>query len=106
MLSIHQYGFHPGDSSIYQLLAITHDIFFSFDSTPSLETRGIFLDISKAFDRVWHDGFFFKLKQNDVSASLLQLIKSFLGDRVQRVILMEKLLIGNVYLQVYRKDLF
>ena len=52
LLSKHQSGFRPGDSCIYQLLAITHDIFSSFGSNPTLETRGVFLDISKAFDRV------------------------------------------------------
>ena len=87
LLSKHQSGFRPGDSCIYQLLAITHDIFLSFDSSPSLETRGVFLDISKAFDRVWHDGLLFKLKQNGVSGNLLGLIKRFLIDRVQRVTL-------------------
>ena len=87
MLSKHQSGFPPGDSCIYQLLAITHDISLSFVSSPSLETRGVFLDISKAFDRVWHDGLLFKLKQNSVSGNLLGLIKSFLSDRVQRVTL-------------------
>ena len=87
MLSKHQSGFRPGDSCIYQLLAITHDIFLSFDSSSSLETRGVFLDISKAFDRVWHDGLLFKLKQNGVSGNLLGLIKSFLSDRDQRVTL-------------------
>ena len=45
------------------------------------------MDISKAFDRVWHDGLLFKLKQNGVSGNLLGLIKSFLSDRVQKVIL-------------------
>ena len=50
LLSKHQSGFRPGDSCIYQLLAITHDIFLSFDSNPSLETCRVFLDISKAFD--------------------------------------------------------
>ena len=64
MLSKHQSGFRPGDSCIYQLLAITHDIFLNFDSSPSLEDHGIFLDISKVFDRVWHDGLMFKLKQD------------------------------------------
>ena len=27
-----------------------------FDANPSVGTRGIFLDVSKAFDRVWHEG--------------------------------------------------
>ena len=56
-----------------------------FDCKSSLETHGVFLDISKAFDRVWHDGLIFKLKQNGVSGNLFQLIKSFLSDRFQRV---------------------
>ena len=49
--------------------------------------RGMFLDISKAFDRVWHDGLLFKLKKNNVSGNLFQLIKSFLSGRFQRVLL-------------------
>ena len=85
LLSKHQSGFHLGDSCIYQLLAITYDIFSSFDW--NLETCGVFLDISKAFDRVWHDGLLFKLKQNGVSGNLFQLIKSFLSGRFQRVLL-------------------
>ena len=70
-LSKHQSGFRPGDSFIFQLLAITHDIFLNFDSTPSLESRGVFLNISKASDRVWHDGLLFKLKPNGISGNLL-----------------------------------
>ena len=31
----------------------------------SLEVRAVFLDISKVFDKVWHDGLIFKLKQNE-----------------------------------------
>ena len=46
----------------------------------------MFLDISKAFDRVWHDGLLFKLEKNCVSGNLFQLIKSFLSDRFQRVL--------------------
>ena len=46
----------------------------------------MFLDISKAFDRVWHDGLLFKLEKNGVSGNLFQLIKSFLSDRFQRVL--------------------
>ena len=51
-----QSGFKPGDSCVNQLLSITHEIHKSFQ-----EVRGIFLDISKTFDNVWHDGIIFKL---------------------------------------------
>ena len=47
----------------------------------------MFLDISKAFDRVWHQGLIFKLKSLGVSDSLSNLIESFLSNRFQRVIL-------------------
>ena len=70
LLSKRQLDFCLGNSCIYQLLAITHDIVLSFDWNPTLETRGMFLDISQAFDRVWHDGLLFQLKQNSVSANL------------------------------------
>ena len=79
--------FHPGDSFIFTLLTVTHDIFSCFDCKPTLETRGLFLDITKAFDRNWHDGLSFKMKSNGVSGNLFQLIKSFLTGRFQRVLL-------------------
>ena len=52
LLTPHQSGFHPNDSCIYQLISIVHNIYAQFDHNPSLEARGNFLDISKAFDRV------------------------------------------------------
>ena len=39
----------------YQLLLTVHDIHASFDFSPPLDVRGIFLDIFKAFDKVWHE---------------------------------------------------
>ena len=52
LISPKQSGFRPGDSCINQLLSINHDIFTSFDN--GLEVRQVFLDISKAFDKVMH----------------------------------------------------
>ena len=56
LLNGNQSGFRPGDSCIHQLLSITHKIYKAFDANLSLEVRGVFLDLSKAFDKVWHDG--------------------------------------------------
>ena len=47
----------------------------------------VFLDISKAFDKVWHEGPIFKLKQNGISANLINLVCDFLRNRKQRVLL-------------------
>ena len=54
LVSQNQSGFKPGHSGINQLLSITHEIYKSFDD--GWEVRGSFLDISKAFDKVWHGG--------------------------------------------------
>ena len=52
LISPNQSRFKPGYSCIDQLLSITHEICKSCDD--GFEVRGIFLDISKAFDKVWH----------------------------------------------------
>ena len=76
LVSQNQSGFKPGDSCISQLLCITHDIYQSLDD--GLETRAVFLDKSKAFDKVWHEGLLFKLKLNGISGNLLHVITDFL----------------------------
>ena len=45
------------------------------------------LDISKAFDRVWHAGFLHKLKSYWISGQIFGLISSFLSNRQLRVVL-------------------
>ena len=85
LISQNQSGFKPGDSCINQLLAITHEIYKSFDAC--LDVRAVFLDISKAFDKVWHQGLLYKLKQNGISGNLLETLTDFLKDRKQRVVL-------------------
>ena len=87
LLNPHQSGYCPEDSCVHQLLSITYDIYKSFDANPSLEVRGIFLDMSKAFDRVWHEGLLFKLKRLGLSGKYYGIINSFLRNRHQRVVL-------------------
>ena len=75
LLNSFQSGYRPNDSCINQLISITHNICHAFDANPSLEVRGIFLDLSKAFDKVWHEGLFYKLKNNGINGYILQLIE-------------------------------
>ena len=85
LISKHQSGFRPGDSTIYQLISMTSDIYESFEKYDEL--CALFLDISKAFDKVWNNGIIFKLKCNGVSGNLLRFLKNYLQDRFQRVVL-------------------
>ena len=87
LLNSCQSGFRPNDSCINQLISITHNIYCAFDVNPSLEVRGVFLDLSKALDKVWHEGLLYKLKSNGINGNALQLIKSFLHNRCQKVVL-------------------
>ena len=90
-LTPNQSGFRPGDSTINQLLSITYCIYTAFEKFPTRETRAVFLDISKAFDKVWLEGLLFKLECNGVSGLLLVMIRSYLSNRVQRVVLNGKM---------------
>ena len=57
------------------------------DCWPSLEVRGISLDISKAFDWVWHEKLIYKLQSLGISGLPLKFIRSFLTNRFKRVLL-------------------
>ena len=85
LISLNQSGFKPGDSCVNQLLSITHQIFKSLDN--GHEVRSVFLDMYKAFDKVWHKGLIFKLWQNGISGNLLSTLTDFLTLRKQRVVL-------------------
>ena len=43
--------------------------------------------MSKAFDKVWHEGFIFKLRQFGITGTLISLLENYLTDRSQRVVL-------------------
>ena len=86
-LSNAQSGFRPPDSCECQVLLIVHDIYKSFDCNPPWEVREIFLDISKAFDRVCHDRLLYKIKSFGVFHTPLKLIEHFLSNRYRNLVL-------------------
>ena len=79
LISSNQSSLKPGESCINQVIAITHEIFKGFDD--GLEIRRVFLDISKAFNKVWHEELIHKLRRNGICGNLLQLLISFLDSR-------------------------
>ena len=87
LITKNQSGFRPGYSTTNQLLYLVNEIHQAFENPKSLEVRAVFLDISKAFDKVWRDGLIFKLKQNGVSSSFLMFFQNYLNNRKQRVVL-------------------
>ena len=80
-----QSGYRRGDSTVKQLLSNTHEFYKAFDK--GQEIRAVFLDISKAFDKVWTQGLIFKLKTIGIEGEILDILCSFLADRQQRVTL-------------------
>ena len=84
LISQNQSGFKPGDSCINELISITHEIYQSFRD--GLEVRGVFVDISKVFNKVSYEGLIYKLRQNGVNDNLLETLTNFLNDRKQRAV--------------------
>ena len=63
---------------------LTHNIYKSLGM--GQDTTAIFLDISKYFNKIWHDGLIFKCKHEFfISGSLLFWLKSYLTNRGQKV---------------------
>ena len=85
LITKNQSGFRPKDSVTNQLICLVDSIHSSLDI--NLDVRSVFLDMSKAFDKVWHEGFIFRLNQNGINGKLLNLLKSYLENRLQRVVL-------------------
>ena len=87
LISKNQSGFTPGDSCTNQLIALTNEVLKAFDDPKCLEVRSVYLDMSKAFDKVWHEGLIFKLKRNGVDGKLLAMLSDYLRNRKQRVVI-------------------
>ena len=80
-------GFRPNafDCQPMQLILIVHKIHEALER--GKDARMVFLDISKAFDKVWHEGLIYKLEALGVRDPLLRWIKSYLTNRKQRVMI-------------------
>ena len=79
-----QAAYLKGDSTISQLIYIVHYIRSCWGH--SKVVQGAFLDISAAFDKVWHNGLISKLSQIGVGGNFLKLFQSYLFKRKQCVI--------------------
>ena len=79
LLSDHQYGFRKTRSTGDLLAYAVHVWSSALESCD--ESRVISLDISKAFDRVWHKGLLAKLSMLSLHQALVKRIGSFLSDR-------------------------
>ena len=80
-----QYGFRSSQSTADLLTVVSDRIARAFNRSGA--TRAVALDISKAFDRVWHAGLLHKLKCYRISGQIFDLISSFLSNRQLQVVL-------------------
>jgi hypothetical protein len=79
-----QAAYLKGDSTVQQLLYIVHSIRTSWGNAKV--TQGLFLDVSAAFDKVWHNGLIAKLGQIGVEGTFLSTISTYLAGRKQVVV--------------------
>ena len=83
LLYKYQSAFLPHHSTVFQLIDIFHNICQAFDN--NMFSCIVFCDVSKAFDRVWHKGLLFKLRQNGFEGKPLEWLNSYLSQRKQKV---------------------
>ncbi|GFW07268.1 probable RNA-directed DNA polymerase from transposon X-element [Trichonephila clavipes] len=74
-----QRGFRPRLSTSHQLLRVVEYIKDATDRNQYV--AAVFLDIQKAFDRVWHTGLLFKLITYKIPLPLILLLKSYISER-------------------------
>ncbi|GBN97043.1 putative RNA-directed DNA polymerase from transposon BS [Araneus ventricosus] len=90
-----QFGFRDKHSCTHQLLRVTNKIVEGFNIKHY--TGGVFLDVSKAFDRMWHNGLIVKLINYQFQDYLIKIIQRFLSNRKFQVKINQVLSsVGNI----------
>lgn len=79
IIPTHQFGFRESYSTIHQLAKITEEIKEKLNL--SRPTGMILLDIEKAFDKVWHNGLIYKMRESKFPNKLINIIQSYLEKR-------------------------
>ena len=74
-----QAAYIPNDSTSQQLINMIHHIKLAMASNKI--AHGVFLDVSAAFDAVWHSGLLRKLEQINIKGDALKLFSSYLSMR-------------------------
>ena len=82
-----QSWFLPVDLCIAQLLSIIHKIQATFNNNATIDVRVVFLDVYKAFYKIWHKGPRFSLRSYGIEGTLLSLLEHYLENCEQRVVL-------------------
>ena len=81
-LSTCQAGFHPGRSSLGQILPLSRSIWDGFQGRePPGRTILASVDFSRAFDSVWHSALFRRLLSLGLPPCFVLWVRSFLSDR-------------------------
>ncbi|GBM54979.1 putative RNA-directed DNA polymerase from transposon BS [Araneus ventricosus] len=75
----YQFGFRRNLSTVQQLLRLTEFVREGMDE--GWDTGALFLDIAKAFDRVWTDGLLYKLIKLRIPGSIVRLMATYLRGR-------------------------
>ncbi len=89
LLSERNSGFKENDSTINQLIHLCNNIYKGLDRSKDMCV--VFLDVSKAFDKVYHKGLLHKLEQLGICGNLLKWLESYLSNRQQRVVINGKM---------------
>ena len=82
---------------------VNHELLSAFNM--GLEVHEISFDIFKAFNKIWHNGLIFKLRQNGILDEMINILEDFLSDRKQIVALVS-ICLGLIFRLMYQEDSF